>query len=457
MNKDFLPVLINPPLVLGDKSKKDVTEDVLKAPHGKKKFWMTAFGLAGALLAAGGYSLWKTWWVGIGMWGENKSVNWAWDITNFVWWIGIGHAGTLISAILLLFRAKWRNSINRAAEAMTLCAVTCSGFYILAHLGRPWLFHWVFPLPNTYGSLWMNFNSPLVWDAFAILTYLLVSLIYWYIGLLPDLALMAQKYNGWKSTVCRLFSLNWEGSAWHWRRYEEVLLTLGGLATALVVSVHSIVAMDFATSLLPGWHSTLFPPYFVIGAILSGFAMVLTLLIPMRRFFNLENYITIHHIEKMNWLVVLTSGLIAISYLTEFFGGYYVGKTEGFILRYRMTGDYALFFWTMIICNALLPQLLWVRSLRRNLWFSFALSLFINLGMWIERFVIIVSSLSRDRLPSSWTEFFPSIHDLGVFIFSIGLFLALFLLFARFLPVINMSEVKSLIGPAQKKKRQMHR
>lgn len=437
------------PLILGNKTKKDVAHDVLRGIKDKKKLFRIGFGLSSLFLLAGGYCLYRTWWDGIGMWGENKSVNWAWDITNFVWWIGIGHAGTLISAILLLCRAKWRNSINRSAEAMTLCAVSCSGFYILAHLGRPWLFYWVFPIPNTY-NLWMNFNSPLVWDAFAVLTYFLVSLVFWYLGLIPDLAQLRDSSKGFKKKIYILFSLNWKNSTWKWRRYESMMLTLAGLATALVISVHTIVSMDFATSILKGWHSTIFPPYFVIGAILSGFAMVLTLLIPLRKILGLEDYITVRHIENMNKLVILTSGLIGISYFNELFKAWYVDELDGFIMLYRMTGDYAVFFFIMMLCNVLLPQLLWYKNLRRNLMFSFVLSILINVGMWVERFVIIVTTLSRGYLPSSWVLFFPSLYDVGVFIFSIGLFFFLFLLFVRYVPVVTMWEVKEMVeNPVQ--------
>jgi Ni/Fe-hydrogenase subunit HybB-like protein len=432
------------PLITGDKTRSDVTNDILNAPKGKSKLWLIAFGVSASLLAIGGYCLYRVWWDGIGMWGENRSINWAWDITNFVWWIGIGHAGTLISAILLLFRAKWRNSINRSAEGMTLCAVTCSGFYIIAHLGRPWLVHWVIPFKNQYGSLWVNFNSPLVWDAFAVLTYILVSFVYWYLGLVPDLATLRDKRTGFRKKIYAIFSIRWQNSSWQWRRYESVMLTLAGLATALVVSVHSIVSMDFATGLIPGWHSTIFPPYFVIGAILSGFAMVLTLLIPLRKLLGLEDYITIGHIEKMNLMVLINSGLIGISYMTELFGGYYSGEEHDIIL-YRLTGDYAVFFFIMLLCNFFLPQLLYVKRLRRSITFSFVLAIFINIGMWIERFVIIVTSLSHDHLPSSWTLFFPTLFDVGVFIFSVGLFLFSFFLLVRFVPFVNMSEVKQLI------------
>lgn len=439
--------LLEEELIAGDKSRTDVTHDVTTGIKEKKTFWRISFALCGLLLSVGGFCLLRTWWSGIGMWGENKAVNWAWDITNFVWWIGIGHAGTLISAILLIFRAKWRNSINRSAEAMTLAAVSCSGFYIIAHLGRPWLFYWVFPIPNTYGSLWVNFNSALVWDATAILAYFLVSLIFWYIGLIPDFAELRNKSKGLKKKIYAACSFNWDNSVWHWRRYESVMFTLGGLATALVISVHSIVAMDFATALVPGWHSTMFPPYFVIGAILSGFAMVLTLLIPLRKLLGLESYITINHIDKMNRIILVHATLIALSYFIEVCKAVYVGGLDAFIMKYRLTGDYAIFFICMLLFNALIPQLLWLRKLRRHLLFSFVLSIIINIGMWFERFVIIVTSLSRGYLPSSWALFSPSLYDIGVFIFSIGMFLTMFLLFVRYIPVISLYEVKSLIKP----------
>lgn len=441
-------------LVTGNKSRKDVTDDVLNGPKGKKKLWLIAFGLSGLFLLSGGYCLYRTWWDGIGMWGENKSVNWAWGIANFIWWIGIGHAGTLISAILLLLRAKWRNSINRAAEAMTLCAVSCSGLYILAHLGRPWLFYWVFPFSNTYGPMWPNFNSALTWDAFAIVTYLLVSLVFWYLGLIPDFAQLRERSKGFKRWVYKIFSLNWNNSAWVWRRYESVMYHMAGLATALVVSVHSIVAMDFATSVIHGWHSTFFPPYFVIGAILSGLAMVLTILIPLRKLLGLENYITISHFDKINQLIIVNSGLIGISYLIEAFAAYFIGEGEAELYTYRMTGPYSMFFVTIIFCNVLAPQLFWFSRIRKSLLWSFIISIIINIGMWGERFLIIVSSLSHGYLPSSWVKFAPTLYDVGVFIFSIGLFLFMFLLFVRYFPVVNMSEVKTIVKkPAENKEK----
>ena len=438
-------------LVIGNKSRKDVSEDVIYGVKGKKKFWFIAFGIAGLFLVAGGYCLYRVWWDGIGMWGENKSVNWAWGITNFVWWIGIGHAGTFISAILLLLRAEWRNSINRAAEAMTLCAVSCSAFFILAHLGRPWLFYWVFPFSNTLGPLWMNFNSALVWDAFAILTYLLASLVFWYLGLVPDLAELRNRSSGKLRKIYKMFSLNWDNSAWKWRRYQSLMYNLAGLATVLVVSVHSIVAMDFANSILHGWHSTIFPAYFVIGAILSGLAMVISILVPLRKLLGLESYITLNHFDKINQLIILISILIGVSYFTEIFKAYYVGGQEAAFMTFRMTGAYSAFFITMVLANVFLPQLLWFRSLRRNILFSFIMSIVINIGMWSERFLIIVSSLSHTKLPSARVSFYPTLFDLGVFVFSIGLFLFLFLLFVRYLPVVNMSEVKAMVKPRAKK------
>ena len=434
------------PLIHGKKKQSEVTDDIIAGVKNKKKFWWVAFSITSFFLLAGGYCVFITWWEGIGAWGEDTSVNWAWDITNFVWWIGIGHAGTFISAILLLFRAKWRNSINRAAEAMTLCAVTCSGFYIIAHLGRPWLAYWVFPIPNDhYGDLWVNFNSALVWDATAVLAYFSVSLIFWYIGLIPDFAEIRNRSKGLKQKIYTICSLNFDNSAWSWRRYESVMLILAGLATALVISVHSIVSMDFANTLLPGWHSTIFPPYFVIGAVLSGFAMVLTLLIPLRKLLGLEAYITKTHIEKINLLIIVTSGLIGVAYMAEIIAAFYHSGVEQYQYYYRMTGDYFVFFYLMLVCNVFLPQLLWVKKLRRHIWFSFILSLVVNFGMWIERFLLIVSSLSRGYLPSSWVVFAPTVYDIGVFIFSIGLFMLLFLLFLRYIPVVNIFEVKSIV------------
>lgn len=443
MNED--PILAEP-LVLNNRTQNDVKEDIL-APLTTNALnnWRIAMGMSVMMIIAGGYCLGKTWWDGVGMWGEDKTINWAWDITNFVWWIGIGHAGTLISAILLLFRAKWRSSINRAAEAMTICAVLCSALFIAAHLGRPWLLYYIIPYPNRQ-EIWVNFNSPLVWDAFAVTTYLTVSIIYWYFGLVPDLGLLANRSKGLRKKIYGLLSLGWNNNIELWRRYEPMMFVLAGLATALVVSVHSVVSMDFSTGIVPGWHSTIFPPYFVAGAIHSGFAMVLTLMILVRKVLKLESYITILHIENMNKIVLFMAGLVGIAYMTEVFIAFYSANGfEVYQMQYKLMGNYAKYYFMINLFNFILPQLLWKKSLRRNITFSFILSIIVNIGMWMERYVIIVVSLSRDFLPSSWSVFIPTMYDVGVFIFSLGLFFSMFLLFIRYLPVINISEVRSMV------------
>jgi len=434
------------PLVLNNRTQNDVKEDIL-APLTTEALnnWRMAMIISVLMILSGGYCLAKTWWDGVGMWGEDKTINWAWDITNFVWWIGIGHAGTLISAILLLFRAKWRNSINRAAEAMTICAVLCSALFIAAHLGRPWLLYYIIPYPNRQ-EIWVNFNSPLVWDAFAVTTYLTVSVIYWYFGLVPDLGLLANRSKGILKNIYSLLSFGWSNNVELWRRYEPMMLVLAGMATALVVSVHSVVSMDFSTGIVPGWHSTIFPPYFVAGAIHSGFAMVLTLMILVRKLLKLENYITILHIENMNKIVLFMAGLVGLAYLTEVFMAFYSDSDfEIYQMLYKFMGNYAKYYFMINLFNFILPQLLWKKSLRRNIAFSFILSIIVNVGMWMERYVIIVVSLSRDFLPSSWSVFMPTIYDVGVFIFSLGLFFFMFLLFIRYLPVINISEVRAMV------------
>ncbi len=426
----------------------DITNDIcrqVEAPPNMR--WMAAMAISLIVLAWGSYTLYRTWFFGIGEWGLNKTVGWAWDITNFVWWVGIGHAGTLISAILLLFRQKWRTSINRAAEAMTIFAVLCAGSFILMHMGRPWLAYWALPLPNTYGSLWVNFNSPLVWDVFAISTYLTVSLVFWYIGLIPDLATIRERA---KNPIARfiygLLSFGWDGSAKTWARYEMVALVLAGLSTPLVLSVHTIVSFDFATSVIPGWHTTIFPPYFVAGAIFSGFAMVLTLMLITRYVFKLEPYITVGHVESMNKIILLTGSIVGVAYLTEFFMAWYSGvQYERYAFVNRAFGPYWWAYWTMMTCNVISPQFFWFKAMRRNLYVTFALSIVVNIGMWFERFVIIVTSLHRDYLPSSWVMFYPTYVDVGDYLFSFGFFFTLFFLFAKFLPVINMAEVKAVL------------
>ncbi|WP_205503029.1 NrfD/PsrC family molybdoenzyme membrane anchor subunit [Rufibacter psychrotolerans] len=439
---------IREPLVTGGKTYADITEDVCRQVEAKPNMrWMIALGVSLVFLGIFIYSVYRTLWFGIGEWGLNKTVGWAWDITNFVWWVGIGHAGTLISAILLLFRQKWRTSINRAAEAMTIFAVICAAMFPVLHMGRPWLAYWVLPLPNTFGSLWVNFNSPLLWDVFAISTYFSVSLVFWYIGLIPDFATIRDRATG---PIARrayaLLSMNWTGSAKHWSRYETVSLILAGLATPLVLSVHTIVSMDFATSVIPGWHTTIFPPYFVAGAIFSGFAMVLTLMIITRKTFKLEDYITLEHVESMNKVITLTGSIVGVAYITEFFIAWYSGvEYEQYAFINRATGPYWWAYWSMMTCNVITPQLFWFRSIRRSLTATFIISIFVNIGMWFERFVIIVTSLHRDFLPSSWVMFSPTSIDIGVYVGTMGLFFTLFLLFAKFFPVVNMAEVKSIL------------
>jgi len=426
----------------------DITNDICKQVEASINVrWMGAMAISLIAFSWGSYCLYRTWWFGLGEWGLNKTVGWAWDITNFVWWVGIGHAGTLISAILLLFRQKWRTSINRAAEAMTIFAVLCAGSFILMHMGRPWLANWALPLPNTYGSLWVNFNSPLVWDVFAISTYLTVSTVFWYVGLLPDLATIRERAtNPISKFVYGLMSFGWDGSAKTWARYEMVALILAGLSTPLVLSVHTIVSMDFATSIVPGWHTTIFPPYFVAGAIFSGFAMVLTLMLVTRYVFKLESYITIEHVETMNKIILVTGSIVGIAYITEFFIAWYSQVPyEQYAFINRMFGPYWWAYWAMMSCNVISPQFFWFRSMRRNIYVTFALSIVVNIGMWFERFVIIVTSLHRDYIPSSWVMFWPTYVDWGDYIFSFGFFFTCFFLFAKFLPVINMAEVKAVL------------
>lgn len=439
---------IRPPLVTGDKSISDVTNDICRPIENPptKSWWagfLISFALLGLFIATIGWTVWE----GIGTWGINKTVMWGWDITNFVFWVGIGHAGTLISAILLLFRQKWRMSINRSAEAMTIFAVICAAQFPLFHMGRVWLGYWPLPLPNAYGSLWVNFNSPLLWDVFAISTYFSVSLLFWYLGLIPDIATVrdrattkARKY--WYG----FFAMGWNGSARNWHRYEVVALILAGVSTPLVLSVHTIVSMDFATSVIPGWHTTIFPPYFVAGAIFSGFGMVLTLLIIARSVLNLKDYITVEHLEAMTKVVMLTGSLVGVAYLTEFFIAFYSGvEYEQYAFQNRAFGPYWWAYWTMMSCNLLAPQVFWFKWARTTPWFIFMMSIIVNIGMWFERFVIIVTSLHRDYLPSSWVMYSASWVEVGIFLGTMGLFFTCFFLFSKFLPVINMSEVKSII------------
>ena len=439
------------PLIAGRKSHADVTRDVCGALDAKPSgLWWIGLALAASALALGIAAVAYQTATGIGTWGLNRTVGWAFDITNFVFWIGIGHAGTLISAILFLFRQRWRTSVNRAAEAMTLFAVACAGLFPVIHMGRPWLVFWMLPYPNSRGPLWINFRSPLIWDFFAITTYLTISAIFWYVGLLPDLATIRDRAKGEPGLRIRILSwlsLGWNGAYSTWHRYEIVYLLLAALATPLVLSVHSIVSMDFATALVPGWHTTIFPPYFVAGAIFSGMAMVLTLMLVARKTMRLEEYITARHVDAMCYLIILTSGMVGLAYATEFFTAFYSGNAyEQFAFVNRAFGPLAWGYWVMVWCNVLVPQLLWVRRVRRVLPLVFVISILINVGMWFERFIIIVSSLERDYLPSSWLSYRPTSIEIATLIGSFGLFFTLFLLFCRFVPVIAIAEVKGAIG-----------
>ncbi|GAB4381934.1 MAG: polysulfide reductase NrfD [Salibacteraceae bacterium] len=439
---------IREPLILGNKTYHQITEDVCAPVEGKaNKYWYTVFTLAVIVSLWGVGCIIYTIGRGIGTWGLNTTVDWAWDITNFVWWVGIGHAGTLISAVLLLFRQKWRMAINRSAEAMTIFAVMMAALFPGIHMGRIWMAYWVLPIPNTLGSLWVNFNSPLLWDVFAISTYFSVSLVFWYIGLIPDFATIRDRAVKPVSKIAySILSFGWTGNAKAWIRFEEVSLVLAGLATPLVFSVHSIVSMDFATSVIPGWHTTIFPPYFVAGAIFSGFAMVQTLLLIARKVLSLEAYITVKHVEYMNIIIVITGSMVGVAYLSELFISWYSGvEYEGYAFLNRATGPYWWAYWSMMTCNVITPQLFWFKGIRRSLIASFILSIFVNIGMWFERFVIIVTSLHRDFLPSSWSMFHPTFVDIGIFLGTIGIFFTLFLLFSRFFPVLALNELKSIL------------
>lgn len=431
--------------ILNDKSYHTISEDIARPIEGRaSRAWWIAFGITLLATLWGVWAIWVTLRDGIGAWGLNKSVGWAWDITNFVWWIGIGHAGTLISAVLLLFRQQWRVAINRSAEAMTIFAVLQASIFPILHLGRPWLLHFNLPIPNQYGSLWDNFNSPLLWDVFAIATYFSVSLVFWWVGLLPDFAMLRDRaLKPFQKKIYSLLSFGWSGRAKDWQRMEETMLLLAGIATPLVISVHTIVSFDFATSVVSGWHTTIFPPYFVAGAIFSGFAMVSLLLIILRKVCKLEAYITLKHIELMNTVMLVAGSIVAVAYLTEFFTAMRShSEFEKYIFLNRATGDYAWAFWTMIICNVVLPQLLWFKKLRRSITFSVGVALVVCVGMWFERFVIIVTSLHRGYLPSSWTMFSPTWVDIGIFVGTLGFFFLLFLLYARSFPMIAQAEVK---------------
>ncbi|MCP4686123.1 MAG: polysulfide reductase NrfD [bacterium] len=447
-NKEQMPPA-EPPLILGNQTFGTVTDRISKLAERKTTLtWLAALSLAASvallLLGSIGYLFYE----GIGIWGLNVPVAWGWAIVNFVFWVGIGHAGTLISAILFLFRQKWRTSINRFAEAMTLFAVICALVFPGIHVGRIWVVYWMFPLPNQM-DMWPNFRSPLLWDVFAVSIYFTCSLVFWYTGLIPDLATLRDRATTKiRKIVLGIFSLGWRGGNRQWKHYELAYLILAGVSTPLVLSVHSVVSTDFAVSVVPGWHTTIFPPYFVAGAIFSGFAMVMTLGIITRKVFHLEDFITNQHLEKMNKIMLLTGMMVGYSYACEFFIAWYSGNAyEQFAFINRAFGPYAWAYWIMISCNVLIPQMFWFRKLRTSIPVMFVASIFINIGMWFERFVIVMS-LARDYLPSSWDYYSPTTWDVLTFIGSFGLFFTLFLLFLRFLPVVAMFEVKGVLPEA---------
>ncbi len=436
------------PLILGKEvSYHQITEDISVPVEQKPtKWWYLGFFMSLSLLALFFFAIGYLLFTGVGVWGLNKTVDWGWDITNFVWWVGIGHAGTLISAVLLLFRQKWRTAVNRSAEAMTIFAVICAGIFPVLHMGRPWVIFWALPLPNTLGSLWVNFNSPLLWDVFAISTYFSVSLVFWYTGLLPDLATIRDRATGVRRKVYKWMSFGWDGSAKAWSRFELVSLILAGISTPLVLSVHTIVSFDFATSVIPGWHTTIFPPYFVAGAVFSGFAMVLTLLIVLRKAMRLENYITMNHIDVMGKIIMVTGSIVGSAYITEFFMAWYSAVPfERYAFVNRAFGPYWWAYWAMMTCNVVTPQLFWSRKVRNNVLAVFIISIFVNIGMWFERFVIIVTSLHRDYLPSSWSMYSPTFVEISMYMGTFGVFFTCFFLFAKYMPVIAIAEVKSVM------------
>jgi len=416
------------------------------------KWWILGFAGAFALVMLLLYATTYLFIVGVGIWGIQIPVAWGFAIINFVWWIGIGHAGTLISAILLLLRQQWRTSINRFAEAMTLFAVACAGIFPLIHMGRPWLAYWLFPYPDTM-KMWPNFRSPLVWDAFAVSTYATVSALFWFIGLLPDLATLRDRAKNRPAKIIYGFlAMGWRGSAVHWHRHEMASLLLAGLATPLVVSVHTIVSLDFAFAIVPGWHATIFPPYFVAGAIYAGFAMVLTLCIPVRKLFGLEDFITMRHLDNMGKVLLATGLIVGYGYMMEAFTAFYSGdQYERFMILNRMGGPYAVVYWCLVAYNIVTPQFLWSRKVRSKVGALFAIAMVVNLGMWLERFVIVVTSLHRDFMPSAWGMYYPTRWDIFTFFGTIGLFLALLFLFIRFLPLISIFEMRTLVNEEERK------
>ena len=442
-----LGIIKKPPLVQGNKSFKTITDDIsaLTEKWPGKAYFATLFS-AKALFLFYIVIMGIITAVGMGLMGVNHPVGWGTDIITFVFWIGIGHAGTLISAILFLFRQKWRTSIARTAEAMTVFAVMTAGIFPLLHTGRPWLGYWLLPYPNQRGPLWVNFRSPLVWDVFAVSTYAIVSIVFWYIGMVPDMATLRDRAKGWRRHIYGVLSMGWRGTARNWSHYEMTYMLLAGLSTPLVLSVHSIVSFDFATAALPGWHTTIFPPYFVAGAIFSGFGMVVTLMCLIRFFApHFKDYVTINHMEAMNKIIMLTGMMVGYAYASEFFIAWYSGSHfEEYVFMNRAMGPYWWSYWIMVSCNVLIPQIFWFKKARRSIVVMFIISIFVNIGMWFERYVIVVTSLHRDFLPANWGMFDLSFYDLGALIGSFGMFFTLFLLYIRTLPSISIAEVKTV-------------
>jgi molybdopterin-containing oxidoreductase family membrane subunit len=447
---EMMPKQDETPLITGNQTFKSVTESISRITEGHTPtMWFLLFGLAASLALVLFGSIGFLVWEGTGIWGLNNPVGWGWAIVNFVFWVGIGHAGTLISAVLFIFRQRWRTSINRFAEAMTIFAVICALIFPGIHVGRIWVAYYMFPIPNQM-DMWPNFRSPLLWDVFAVGTYFTVSLMFWYTGLIPDLATLRDRAKTKiRKMILGLFSLGWRGGNKQWKHYELAYLLLAGLSTPLVLSVHSVVSTDFATSVIPGWHTTIFPPYFVAGAIFSGFAMVMTLAIVARKVFKLEHLITMTHLENMNKVIMVTGLMVGYAYGMEFFIAWYSGNDyETFAFLNRAFGPYAWAYWIMITCNVFIPQLFWSKKIRTSIPVMFVISIFVNIGMWFERFVITVTSLANDFLPSAWDYYSPTAWDISLFVGSFGLFFTLFLLFLRFLPMISIAEVKTVLPQA---------
>ncbi len=448
-------------LIEGNKNYHQISDEVSKpVESAPPKWWYVAMGIATLMLLAGVWAGYVTISQGIGTWGLNNSVAWGWGIINFVWWIGIGHAGTAFSIFLLILRQKWRTSINRAAEAMTVFAVLAAGLFPMIHMGRIWFAFYIMPYPNTRGPLWVNYNSPLFWDVVAISTYLMASATFWYVGMIPDFATIRDRAkktgNKIREAIYGALAFGWDGSTKTWLRFEHLAMILGGLTAPLVISVHSIVAMDFATSVMPGWHTTIFPPYFVIGAIFSGFAMVLTLMIIIRKFYHFEEYVTKGHLDAIGRILTFISLIMGTAYLTEIFIAWYSGSEYEFFtfFKNRITGDYYWAFYAMFISNAIVPQLFWFKKVRQNITVVFIMSIIINIGMWFERYVIVVTSLSKDYLPSAWADYSPTIVEIMLYIGTLGLFILGVLAFFKYIPMFAASEIKGILKPTTIKEEQ---